>query len=527
MEIVPKVSRPGSYRLNYDDFSEVFRGPFVAGTIKAINSVLQQSVEGGTGQLELFAYPVVTVTVNGTDYENIPLFYCPKKEYWDLPSTASFDLQAHQAQDFDSKKNYYYNAWMSFRKGDEVLVVCQTNEDGGNLTPYAVLGFVDRVPRPGEDIVQWSVAGSNPAYYQLSKDSTYQSTPPGTGPDGLKLNLETSCQIFPIQGSGPIFSQLKTTFYGFFTWRGVVSANPSHPPDLPAGSLLEENLSLWSQVKTEYQWFNFVALVPIGPYLYRFAFNVYYIKFTYYPLLGLYQFFNWGVCEAYGGSVPNPGPNGGEDINGVNCYVPAWFLQANQPYSVIDQPPPDGAASLGWGDIPCNNVQPPAEYPYSYPPRFFLVDPSNYPLYFQFPWEGETAYIFPYGWGGYGPMFQYYYRQGEQMRVFCPTKVQNTDSSPNPYEFYDATPGTIGPGYQPLTGIVDAAMYDPALLNQPQSNEFTSVDKYPGDFFNALEALTSAQAQALLNNPASMVQLSVRPHSKSELQAAGLWPFNN
>ena len=53
----------------------------------------------------------------GAKVDFIPLWFYPKKQYWDTPD--------HQAQDFNQDGLYYENAWMSFRGGDEVKVLLQ------------------------------------------------------------------------------------------------------------------------------------------------------------------------------------------------------------------------------------------------------------------------------------------------------------------------------------------------------------------------------------------------------------------
>lgn len=109
----------------------------------------------------------------------IPLFYAPKKQFWDLPD--------HQATDFNQDGLYYENAWMSFQGGDEVQVLL---EEG---VPKAVLGFLKDGPRIGENVFKFTCktfGGQQRPDYWIQGNNQWKAYDGGaTGPDGLNLHL--------------------------------------------------------------------------------------------------------------------------------------------------------------------------------------------------------------------------------------------------------------------------------------------------------------------------------------------------
>jgi hypothetical protein len=163
--------RPESFRLNFADFGVVYKTTFKKGTITDFKKLTDDP---------LTVASLVKVDIDGQVSDYIPLFYTPKKLYWDDPD--------HQAQDFNKDNLYYENAWMSFQADDEVKVGFKEG------TPVAVLGFADDTPRIGEDIFkinyQTILGVANEYYLQCSKQGFYGDT---LGPDGKDLKLVESC----------------------------------------------------------------------------------------------------------------------------------------------------------------------------------------------------------------------------------------------------------------------------------------------------------------------------------------------
>ena len=69
----------------------------------------------------------------------------------------------HKATDFNQKGKYFEKAWMSFRESDEIVVMLRAPAAGGELEPFAALAFADGVPRIGEDIIKIEMEDINDA----------------------------------------------------------------------------------------------------------------------------------------------------------------------------------------------------------------------------------------------------------------------------------------------------------------------------------------------------------------------------
>jgi hypothetical protein len=208
--------RPGSFRLNLADFGVVYKTTFAKGTISDFQKVSDDPLTVQS-----------MVKVKGDAWGEsgyIPLFFCPKKQYWDDPD--------YQAQDFNQDNLYYEKAWMSFRGDDEVSVFL---EEG---VPKAVLAFADGVPRIGEDIIKMTSAlSTNPYFGQVSlmtEDNTADSYAGGdNGPDGKPLKLVQAgikfLDTFVSQGFVPTqydgisilqitgYTQIRPGFFAFHT----------------------------------------------------------------------------------------------------------------------------------------------------------------------------------------------------------------------------------------------------------------------------------------------------------------------
>jgi hypothetical protein len=186
---------PDSWRLDHPDFGDVAKTTFAKGVItdfEKINDVL------------LTVKSMVKVKGDWGESDFIPLWFCPKKKYWD--SDPSLD----DAQDFNQDGKYYENAWMSFRADDEVAVMLQKGK------PVAVMGFADGKPKVGEAIIKvggYTYGGSSvaDAYYQAPTQPR-PDVVNGNGPDGVSLNLTEEAQYY--SGGGSTSIDLGTTYGG-------------------------------------------------------------------------------------------------------------------------------------------------------------------------------------------------------------------------------------------------------------------------------------------------------------------------
>jgi len=175
---MPEIQQPtpGVYRLNHPDFLDVYRTTFAKGTITKFQQLQDNPIEVAS---------LVKVKVGDQEYDDwLPLFFRPKAQYW--------DDDGRQAVDFNEEGKYFEKAWMSFRGGDEVVVLLQQN------TPQAVLAFADGLPRLGESAfrLEWQMWNgvSHRIHFQGSpwvKYGNEDQTPDPPGPDGANLGLVT------------------------------------------------------------------------------------------------------------------------------------------------------------------------------------------------------------------------------------------------------------------------------------------------------------------------------------------------
>jgi hypothetical protein len=192
--------RPGSFRLNLADFGVVYKATFAKGIVSDFQKTQDDPLT-----------VVSMVKVKGDAWgesDFIPLFYCPKKDFWDTLD--------HQAQDLNQDKLYYENAWMSFRAGDEVKVMLKEG------APFAVLGFLKDGPRIGEDIFKFNyeIAGSgtdatghgedlnlgpHSIHLQCSKKTEYLTLDADSkGPDDKDLGLSEKSYQLCVSAEGTI-----------------------------------------------------------------------------------------------------------------------------------------------------------------------------------------------------------------------------------------------------------------------------------------------------------------------------------
>ena len=216
MEVFSKY--PDSYRLDHPNYGDVAKTPYALGVITDFKKLTDDP---------FVVESMVKVTGDWGESDYIPLFYHPKKLYWDNHLAEPPVL----AQDFDVATGAFKQAWQSFRCGDEVAVMLKEG------VPVAVVGFADGVPRIGEDIVKIAATGAGPFYLQCSDATPYDGKE--TGPDGNPLNLTHRPEVY--DGGKYEFSQIVSNSYawdaGSSWWdqtctNVVASTDPVNPPSL-------------------------------------------------------------------------------------------------------------------------------------------------------------------------------------------------------------------------------------------------------------------------------------------------------
>lgn len=434
---------PDSWRVDHANLGDVQKTTFARGVITEVRHSQDPPDEYGAIQ-PLVVESLVKVQIEGVgESDFIPLFYHPKPQYWDSEDGI-------KATDFNVEKGYFEKAWMSFRCGDEVNVMLFEGE------PKAVLGFADGVPRIGEDIVKWKVL-SETGYYQFSSESWDEYEGGENGPDDLSLKLLKRCTIYPIGNSGEIINPNKCVFFN-----GLTTAIGSNN-----GSSWQEIYDIWRWTKTVSIFYNFVAIIPIGPIIYRVAFLVYKWS-TYLKIFGKYTL--------------NEGDTGGE-----GWYNPPWhdpyLLQNLIHYEVEGETPPDGAAEIPWESIPNPHPE--------------MVKAVSL--------EIKAMSCFPV------------------MGSYYPDEIPISDPGPLPMIGHAASLGSVGSGGINPTTTTDAALSCEALTN-PLLSDYKEVNESLENFYEQLMNLSFEDAEALLNDPDSVIEFYVRPHTREELQAAGMWP---
>src|SRR5208337_2560879 len=218
------VQKNANYRINHADFRDVGQINYALGTISDVQTLQADPIVPTS---------LVKVTGDWGESDFIPLFYTPKKSYWDiipdwLTASLSQDINPDALTSQNVADFYYKTAWTSFRPGDQVKVGLQAPAGGGDLVPVAVLGFGDGVPRIGENIIKFDCQGldqipSSETFYKAAFGlGLYEG--PGTsyadgdtGPDGLDLKLT---EEYPMITGGTTTSPTVTY------WRLVGSCSP-------------------------------------------------------------------------------------------------------------------------------------------------------------------------------------------------------------------------------------------------------------------------------------------------------------
>jgi hypothetical protein len=163
--------------LDHPTFGDVYLTTYKQGVISDVQTVDDDPIT---------AQSFVKVKIDGgeeTDF--LPIYFKPKLLYWDGTD--------HASQDFDDEQKTYFQAWMSFRAGDEVIVQFREN------VPFRVYGFWDRYPRIGEDILRIddSSQGGYEFFISMSKqDNAAEIGSDELGPDDKPLKLLQDVEVY-------------------------------------------------------------------------------------------------------------------------------------------------------------------------------------------------------------------------------------------------------------------------------------------------------------------------------------------
>lgn len=176
---------PLSRRLDHPGFGEVCKTTFAKGTITDFEKISDDPIQVKSR---------VKVTGDFGESDYIPTFYHPKSGYWDDETAAPPVL----ATDFDEETGAFKQAWMSFRVDDEVIVMLKEG------VPVAVMGFADGVPRIGENILKMEDKETEDPdnLYYLRMDRGEEAADINStekGPDNLDLGLKL--EIEPAEGN--------------------------------------------------------------------------------------------------------------------------------------------------------------------------------------------------------------------------------------------------------------------------------------------------------------------------------------
>jgi len=244
---------PDSYRMDHPDLGDVYKTTYAKGVITEFEQLQDDPIT---------VAPRVKVRIGeaGEESDFIPLFFHPKAQYW--------DDDEHQTQDFNEEGKYFEKAWMSFRGGDEVIVMLRKGK------PFAVVGFADGIPRVGEAMVYFLSEnyGSDQEYVicfpkntdgkvgRIYAEDMDAQVP--RGPDGLLLMLTEECEI-----SQPVLKSSTTSEYwascgGNACWSTGITGHPEVSPWWVAFYGFHRRESTTRDYEV-------VVTIPVGPIKYR------------------------------------------------------------------------------------------------------------------------------------------------------------------------------------------------------------------------------------------------------------------
>jgi hypothetical protein len=506
VDIQQKKNRPGVYRLNYADFSEVYGGPFVSATIYNPDNPPQPFKQVQDNPLQVLSQ--LKVQIDKGPYQGqaskdyLPLFFCPKKQYW--------DTDKHKAQDFDKENNCYFNASMSLRGDDEVIVACQL-DDSGNLTPKFVIGFVDRVPREGEDVIKIKTLaypnGPPKDYYwrvsQMDNQDTAGTPYPNEdkGPDGLKLQLlkQAECILdqiqvvdvppddWPTNPSSPLPDNLDPT-QAVYDWWYIV-------PEYWTGvSIYNQTIYWMSRLHHLYEytrginikWYANIKhfLVPVGAILY--CVQVIWVSICYdIEVLVVDWNYDWPMQQTIDPDLMQ------EYLSGQITIEELAELQWQRIVNYYTTTNDHNMQEVSQNYYPYTD---PPQYAYGVPFLYLMTGPGDTIV----PWDDTP--------GGEGNPYEMWC-QGALAAQYTDKLYENTKSgAQSPQATKDNLDSCGDVNWQGLDGSIFQ-----------QYEGFTWQDNWWYAFEDS--GITSSP-----NNP---FDIFIRPHSKKELQDAGMWPFKS
>lgn len=462
---------PDSWRLDHPDFSDVHKTTFSKGVVKDFQKIQDDPLQ---------VAPMVKVEVEGQESDFIPIFFHPKKLYWDDPD--------YKATDFNQAKNYFEKAWMSFRGDDEVVVMLREGK------PYAVMGFADGVPRLGEALFQiefpsmldnfgfipgppyvaqiktQSIPNSGPTLFPGGIGDLYAPDQSGfwspfwwnlneKGLDGNELKLTRDCPVKLVSSK----STASDAWYFINAWI-CTHGGPSPPP--------QDWLDLWWIQHQEVTTQEYAVVIPVGPFLYKIKFQLKTTK-------------NWDTLWSYLNSgdrhVISPWqdetfpPHIYDTVHKVRDYINLAGFQPG--------PPPGTGIEIPWSDMTLDWAK--SQIP-DFNPAFDGVVKN---WYFSADPDGNTiptpSDAFPGQAPFPGPHGQ---EQGDASYELNPT-------------------ADLSPTFVPFT--VGAALYKKSLEDDPESGDFI----YQSDF-SIMMYLNLVNLG--VPDPKTMKFLA-RPHTSEEL----------
>ncbi len=174
-----------SYRLDHPHFQSVCKTKYAKGTIIDFYKISDNP---------LSVKSLVKVRVGDISYDQwVPIFYEPRDMYWDDDES--------KAKEFDESNKFFKKAWMSFRGGDEVVVLMEYDIDDSVYYPKYVIGFYDNYPRTGENLFKYKTVdysgkvGNRVVYVNTMDYSIYGilDDENDMGPDGKEIVLDEKC----------------------------------------------------------------------------------------------------------------------------------------------------------------------------------------------------------------------------------------------------------------------------------------------------------------------------------------------
>jgi len=542
MTVIEKY--PASRRLDHPNFRDVYKTTFAKGVItdfKRPEHIPPQeriAVSEGT-YIDLEGDPflvesMVKVEVEGLGETEdfIPIFAQPKKEFWDDPlvdkSGVPFlteygqnepEQGENKATDWDEETGAYKKAWQSFRCGDEVVVMLKENE------PVAVVGFADGVPRIGEDVFSLETTGSPVGGYW------------GTG-----YAFESPYKISPSRAQRTVATYHWRTFNATFFPEGVDWTLPEKGPDgldyklLQKAEKAESGIEIllnsldqpfprWQEV-TYFPWDPPEGIYPSGKLHFRSIENIYYCKISVWiVVVGAIVYAIYGASQNidsrytyYIAHYDRDGSAEGNNPIQLGPYTPDIVNENNHVVEEFTQWtwPPDGG---GWGEDEWN-----AWYefwlvhrnargaPMGQPTWNYELDPLKPENPEHEPTDIQRLHFFMVKAGIYTPELV----EKIKASVNSGSPALANGHGPEGDWSYDWGGGYSPIGWQPPIDFLPGAPEE--LVLQRGLTWFLNNDYRSGSLGNPdMGPISNYECPGCID-------FYYRPHTKEELQEAGMWP---